>query len=97
VTADRPYSLHLFVLLQRWHASKNSIVAFAVDLVQQVNLWQVEMGWPDIHWLARETGGLVAAMFEAGFELSLVPMEPELAPCGWRCRPPPAPHCDGVN
>jgi hypothetical protein len=23
------------------------------------------MGWPDIHWLARNMGGLVAAMFEA--------------------------------
>jgi hypothetical protein len=47
------------------------------------------MGWPDIHWLARDKGGLVAALFEAGFDLSL-PMEPELAPCGWPCphRPP---------
>jgi hypothetical protein len=48
------------------------------------------MGWPDIRWLARDKGGLVAAMFEAWFELSLL-MEPALAPCGWRCphrRPP---------
>jgi hypothetical protein len=24
--------------------------------------WQVEMGWPDIHWLAWDKGGLVAAV-----------------------------------
>jgi hypothetical protein len=24
----------------------------------------VEMGWPDIHWLAWDKGGLVAAVFE---------------------------------
>jgi hypothetical protein len=27
-----------------------------------VSTWQVEMGWPDIHWLARDHGGLVAAI-----------------------------------
>jgi hypothetical protein len=42
------------------------------------------MGWPDIHWLARDKGGLVAAMFEAWFGF-ILPMEPELALCGWRC------------
>jgi hypothetical protein len=42
------------------------------------------MGWPGIHWLARDKGGLVAAVWRLDFELSL-PMEPELAPCGWRC------------
>jgi hypothetical protein len=31
-------------------------------LGQQVSTWQVEMGWPDIHWLARDQGGLVAAI-----------------------------------
>jgi hypothetical protein len=24
--------------------------------------WQFEMGWPDIHWLARDKGGLAAAI-----------------------------------
>jgi hypothetical protein len=24
--------------------------------------WQVELGWPDIHWLAWDKGGLVAAV-----------------------------------
>jgi hypothetical protein len=28
------------------------------------------MGWPDIHWLARDKGGLVAASMRAGLELS---------------------------
>jgi hypothetical protein len=27
-----------------------------------VSTWQVEMGWPDIHWLAWDKGGLVAAV-----------------------------------
>jgi hypothetical protein len=27
--------------------------------------WQIEMGWPGIHWLARGKGGLIAAMFKA--------------------------------
>jgi hypothetical protein len=26
--------------------------------------WQIERGWPDIPWLARDMRGLVAAMFE---------------------------------
>jgi hypothetical protein len=30
-------------------------------LGQLVSTWQVAMGWPDIHWLARDQGGLVAA------------------------------------
>jgi len=25
-------------------------------LGQLVNTWQVEMGWPDMHWLARDLG-----------------------------------------
>jgi hypothetical protein len=32
---------------------------------QQVNIRQIEMGWPDIHWLARDQGGLVAAMIDS--------------------------------
>jgi hypothetical protein len=32
-------------------------------LGQPVSTWQVEMGcWPDIHWLARDYGGLLAAI-----------------------------------
>jgi hypothetical protein len=27
-----------------------------------VSTWQVGMGWPDVHWLARDQGGLVAAI-----------------------------------
>jgi hypothetical protein len=27
-------------------------------------MWQIELGWPDMHWLARDKGGLVAAIFE---------------------------------
>jgi hypothetical protein len=27
----------------------------------KVSTWQVNMGWPDIHWLTRAQGGLVAA------------------------------------
>jgi hypothetical protein len=30
-------------------------------LGQPVSTWQVENGWPDIHWLAGDLGGLVAA------------------------------------
>jgi hypothetical protein len=38
------------------------------SLGQQVNLWQVEMGWPvSIVWQGIDKGGLVAAMFEAWF------------------------------
>jgi hypothetical protein len=33
-------------------------------LGQQVNIRQMGMAWPDIHWLVRDKGGLVAAMFE---------------------------------
>ena len=28
----------------------------AVDWVNSVSAWQVDMGWPDIHWLARDLG-----------------------------------------
>jgi hypothetical protein len=28
--------------------------------------WQVGVGWPDIHWLARAQGGLVAAILRWG-------------------------------
>jgi hypothetical protein len=31
---------------------------------KQIDVWQIEMGWPDRHWLASDQGGLVAAMFE---------------------------------
>jgi hypothetical protein len=34
----------------------------AYILGQPVSTWQVEMGWPDIHWLAWDKGGLVAAV-----------------------------------
>jgi hypothetical protein len=37
---------------------------------QQVNLWKIEMGWPDIHWLARDKGGLVTAMLQCRLVLS---------------------------
>jgi hypothetical protein len=54
-------------------------------LGKPVSTWQVEMGWPDIHWLTRDKGGLVAAIdYEFGMSSSL-PLEPELAPCGWHC------------
>jgi hypothetical protein len=43
------------------------------SLGQQVNLHfgkSVEMGWPDIHWLARDKGGLVAAvLWRLGFQV----------------------------
>jgi hypothetical protein len=29
---------------------------------QRFSTWQVEMGWPDMHWLARDPGGLAAAI-----------------------------------
>ena len=29
---------------------------FVGQLGQLVSTWQVEMGWPDIHWLARDLG-----------------------------------------
>jgi hypothetical protein len=43
--------------------------------------WQVEMGWPDIHWLARDQGGLVAATSDyvsQSWVLDLKPHEPHL-------------------
>jgi hypothetical protein len=39
----------------------------AFDLVNRSRL-AMQMGWPDIHWLARDEGGLVAAVFEAIIE-----------------------------
>jgi hypothetical protein len=35
--------------------------AEAARVAAEVSTWQVGMGWPDIHWLARDQGGLVAA------------------------------------
>jgi hypothetical protein len=84
--ADRPYSLHLSVLLQylshtysycgagllgrkvitRPCSTLSQIHTAAavpsVQIVTYVSKWQVEMGWPDIHWLAWDKGGLVAAV-----------------------------------
>jgi hypothetical protein len=59
-----PYqSLSIYLALSK---ALNCLVC--CRLGQQVNLWQIEMGWPDIHWLVtRDKGGLVAAIFEAWF------------------------------
>ena len=43
------------------------------------------MGWPDIHWLARDlrwAGGSHCLTLDRNLSM---PLEPELAPCGWRC------------
>jgi hypothetical protein len=65
-------------------------------LGQQVNLWQIEMGWPDIHWLAKDNirVGWWQPCLRRVFELSL-PMEPELAPAGGAA--PTGAPCDGFN
>jgi hypothetical protein len=31
-------------------------------LGQLISTWHVELGWPGLHWLARDEGGLVAAI-----------------------------------
>jgi hypothetical protein len=68
----------------------------AVDLVSR-STWQIKMGWPDIHWLARDNGGLVAAMFEAWVSVeSAGGARVGSLYVSWSL-PPPAPHCDGVN
>jgi hypothetical protein len=39
------------------------------------------MGWPDIHWLARDQGGLVAAMIDSsqlGYVVLVTPSEPRV-------------------
>ena len=47
--------------------------------------WQVEMGWPDIHWLARDLGW-AGGSHCLSLDMKLcMPLEPKLAPCGWRC------------
>jgi hypothetical protein len=33
-----------------------------ITTLYPVSTWQVEMGWPDIHWLAWDKGGLMAAV-----------------------------------
>jgi hypothetical protein len=38
------------------------MVRFTLKNFFVVSTWQVEMGWPDIHWLAWDKGGLVAAV-----------------------------------
>jgi hypothetical protein len=40
-------------------------------LGQPVSTWRVEMGWPDIHWLAGDQGGLVAAISDVSMLGSL--------------------------
>jgi hypothetical protein len=42
------------------------------------------MGWSGIEWLARDKGGVVAAMFESWFSVESADGA-ELAPCGWHC------------
>jgi hypothetical protein len=53
-------------LIGRYHIilSRRLIAWFAVDFGQHDNVWQIKTSWPDIHWLARDKGGLVAAIFE---------------------------------
>jgi len=48
-------------------------------------MWQIEMGWPDMHWLARNLGGLVAAIVQVLDRNLSLPLEPKLALCGWHC------------
>jgi hypothetical protein len=60
-------------------------------LGQQVSIWQIKMGWPNIHWVGRWQPC-------SCLDLKLrLPLEPELAPCGWRCPDWRRPHCDEVN
>jgi hypothetical protein len=48
------------------HSLTHCLACCSVGWVKPVSTWQVELGWPDIHWLARDQGGLVAAVFEFG-------------------------------
>jgi hypothetical protein len=50
------------------------------------------MGWPDIYWLARDKGGLVAAMSEAW--VSAESADGARVGSLWVALPPPAPHFD---
>ena len=50
-------------LLARWQGTylgsadtRKGHVAIKIVMGQLVSTWQVEMGWPDIHWLARDLG-----------------------------------------
>ena len=44
------------------------------------------MGWPDIHWLARDYRWAGGSHYETlGQQLGYVVGEPKWAPCGWRC------------
>ena len=45
----------------------------------------VEMGWPDIHWLARDLGWAGGSHCLSLDRKLSMPLEPKLAPCGWRC------------
>jgi hypothetical protein len=41
------------------------VLGFDVDLVNnQVNISHMEVGWSDMHWLARDKLCLIAATFE---------------------------------
>ena len=69
--ALRRSSLHISHIL--WWLGGGCMTAF------------IEMGWPDIHWLARDLGWAGGSHCLSLDRKLSMPLEPKLAPCGWRC------------
>jgi hypothetical protein len=61
-----PYAVHWWCCKRPYMSTTMMTHPRSCWLGQPVSTWQVEMGWPDIHWLARDEGGLVAVQFAVG-------------------------------
>jgi hypothetical protein len=55
------YGLKMAIKIKKLAPSKAVNCLACCILGQPVSTWQVEMGWPDIHWLAWDKGGLLVA------------------------------------